>query len=155
MTRPPPNASPTDPPDAITRYFLRRLALAHRKYKEPRVGFANALADTVLVFVGLPIAAVFSFVIATSGKWGLQASARLFGAAPQLEGLGFGAVVMLIGYLLLNRRMRKYVDENSDCYLAYDSEKDAQVVFWQRLSALIFFGIGPLLLAVLILAAGS
>jgi hypothetical protein len=135
----------------VGRYFLRRFALAQRKSNNLRVQYANALADTIVVFVGLPIASVTSFGIATSAKWGAQLLARAFGTALQLDALMLGAVVMLVGSLLLNKRMKKYLEDDANCYTQFATEKDARIVFWQKVSALIIFGVGPLLLAVVVL----
>ena len=103
----------------VGRCFLRRLALAHRKSDKPRVQCANALAETIFVFVGLPIAGFMCFVLVINAKRAPGPILKLFGMAPQVEQLDFGVAAMLVGYLLLNKRMRRYVEESSTCYLPF------------------------------------
>ena len=136
----------------VGRYFLRRLALAHRKSNKPRVQYANALAETIFVFVGLPIAGFTCFVLVINAKRAPAPILDVLGVALQGGQLFFGVVAMLVGYLLLNKRMKKYVDESPTCYLPFSSDKDARIVFWQRIGALIAFGIVPTFLAIAVLA---
>ena len=144
--------SPSSGIGVVVRYFLRRLAMAHRKSAKPRVQYANALAETVLVFVALPIAGITSFFLVISAKWGANPIIETLGIAPQIGGIVFGALAMLVGYLLLNKRMKKYIEEDPACYLRFGTEKDAQIVFWQKVCALIVCGVVPLFLGVLVLA---
>src|ERR1700677_2241914 len=95
--------SPSSGIGVVVRYFLRRLAMAHRKSAKPRVQYANALAETVLVFVALPIAGITSFFLVISAKWGANPIIETLGIAPQIGGIVFGALAMLVGYLLLNK----------------------------------------------------
>lgn len=136
----------------VGRYFLRRLALAHRKFNKPRVQYANALAETIFVFVGLPIAGFICFMLVISAKRAPDPILKVLGIAPQIEQLFFGVAAMLVGYLLLHKRMKKYVNESSTCYLPFSSDKDARIVFWQRIGAVIIFGILPTFLAIAMLA---
>src|ERR1700722_1539719 len=52
----PSKPSGTKRPDFIARYFLRRLAMAHRDSptRKPSIQYTNALVETILMFVGLP-----------------------------------------------------------------------------------------------------
>ena len=153
MDQPPPtNENPTDQPGIIARYFLRRLALAHRKSNKQRVQYANALAETVLVFLGLPIAGFISFILVVTAKRTPTSIDKVLSTAPQFEQLIFGVVVMLVGYVLLNKKMKEYVDADSTCYERFSTDKDAKIVFWQRIGALIIFGILPAFLGLLVLA---
>jgi len=136
----------------VGRYFLRRLALAHRKSSNPKVQYANALAETILVVIGLPIAGLTCFVMVINLRRGPDPIHKLLGAAPLFGQLVFGIGAMLVGNLLINKRMKKYVAESSTCYLPFSSDKDAQIVFWQRIGALIIFGILPTFLAIAMLA---
>jgi hypothetical protein len=66
----------------IDHYFIRRLAMAHRKSNKPRVQFANALADTIVIFVALPIAGLANFIIVLNAK--NAAIAKLLAAMPPI-----------------------------------------------------------------------
>jgi hypothetical protein len=45
-----------------------------------------------------------------------------------------------------------YITEDPTCYLRFSTDKDAGIVFWQRIAALIVFGIRPSFLGILVLA---
>jgi hypothetical protein len=134
----------------VDRYFLRRLAMAHRKSNKPRVQFANALADTIFVFVIIPIAGLINFLLVVNAKHPVVT--KIIGVAPNIGPYALAALAMLVGYVLLNKRMKKHVEQDSTCYLQFCTEKDAEIAFWQRAGAVIIIGIFPAFLALLILA---
>jgi len=68
-----------------------------------------------------------------------------------MEQLAFGAAAMVVGYLLLNKSMKKYIDEDSTCYMAFDTEKDAHIVLWQKIGAVIIVGMLPAFLGIVVL----
>lgn len=72
--------------------------------------------------------------------------------APHIVPYVFGALTMLAGFLLLNKRMKKYIAVDLTRYLQFSTDKDAEIVFWQRIGVLINFGILPNVLAILVLA---
>ena len=53
---------------------------------------------------------------------------------------------------MLNKRMKKYIAVDPTRYLQFRTDKDAEIVFWQRIGVLINFGILPNVLAILVLA---
>jgi hypothetical protein len=64
------------------------------------------------------------------------------------------ALAMLVGYFLLNKRMKKHVEEDSTCYLRFNADKDAEIVFSQRLAAIFIIGILSVFLALILLGSG-
>ena len=48
--------------------------------------------------------------------------------------------------------MKKYIAVDPTRYLQFSTDKDAEIVFWQRIGVLINFGILPNVLAILVLA---
>jgi hypothetical protein len=155
MTRstPPTNPSPPEQPSVIARYFLRRFALAHRKSNKLRVQFANALADTIFVFVGMPIAGITNFILVVNAKHLSPLIDQISHVAPQSAPYAFAALAMLGGYLLLNKKMKRYVAEDPTRYLQFSTEKDEQIVFWQRMGAVIILGILPTFLEIIVLVS--
>jgi hypothetical protein len=135
--------SPSSGIGVVARYFLRRLAIAHRKSNKPRVQYANALAETILIFVTAPACSLIAVTVILALKWAPNPVTRLFGLAPQVEALIISALSVVVGYLLFTRRMRRYLKEDSNCFLRFGTDRDRQVVFWQKVSALVVCGILP------------
>jgi hypothetical protein len=127
--------------DLVARYFLRRLAMAHRKYSHVKVQYANALADTILVFVTAPICGFLGFILILSLRWAPNPITRIFGSAPQVIAIIIAGLSILFGYWLLNNKMKRHLEVDPSCYLEFDNEKDVNVVFLQKLFVLIVSGI--------------
>jgi hypothetical protein len=128
------SANAADKPDFIARYFLRRLAMAHRHSpsRKSSIQFTNALVDTILVFVGLPILGLLGIVMLSSLRWAPQ----ILMNGPDFSQLSFGItlwiVSLVIGHLWLGPRLKKYKEYNS-AYSEFASARDARIVSWQRL----------------------
>jgi hypothetical protein len=126
---------------ALERYFLRRLAIAHRVYGKPRVRYANALADTILVFIAAPAAGILTFILILSLSWAPNPITRVFGISPQLETIVGAAALMFIGHRLLNKQMRNLTAREPDSYLLFSTARDGSIVFWQKTIVLVVSGI--------------
>ena len=71
--------------DFIARYFLRRLAMAHRASpsRKPSIQYTHALLETILIFVGMPMLGLASFVLIPSLRWAPDTIAKWFGFSPR------------------------------------------------------------------------
>ena len=145
-----PTNSPTfEQPDLIARYFIRRLALAHRKWNKPSVQYNNALADTVGVFVAFPLVAFASFILILSLRWAPNTVAKVFGLSPGVGMIMIVVFSMVVGYLWLNGRLKKYREDRS-IYLRFATESDRRVVFWQKIIVFVVCAIVIPFLALLV-----
>ena len=65
------SANAVEKPDFIARYFLRRLAMAYRESpsRKPSIQYTNALLETILIFIGLPMMGLASLVLIPSLRW--------------------------------------------------------------------------------------
>jgi hypothetical protein len=94
----PSNTTGTERPDFIARYFLRRLAMAHRKRpnRKPRIQYTNALVETILIFVGLPVIGLAGIVMISSLRWAPQILTK----GPEISQLGLAiySVDILCGH---------------------------------------------------------
>jgi len=138
--------------DTVTRYFLRRLAMAQQKSRDRRVQYANALAETIFVFVVTPIASIVGFCIITSAKLHSALLGRLFNIAPDAFALTIGGLATLIGFYILNKRMKRRLQVDPHCYSRFSTEKDAEIATVQKTLALIALGVLPIGLGLLVLA---
>jgi hypothetical protein len=125
-------------PDCIARYYLRRLAMAHRESPSRRLSIQhiNALVETILVFVGMPVVALASLILIPSLRWAPQ----IFPTWTSFSQLGFALMLwilsVIIGHIWLGRKLRKYRDDRS-AYLEFNSARDARIASWQR--TVVFF----------------
>ena len=138
-------------PDYIARYFLRRLAKAHRDKPDYTSSalYTNALLETILIFVLAPMAGLASLILIPSLRWSPTGIAKWFGSAPWFNWGMLVVVGFLIGHLWLGKRLRKY-RENCSEYLLFDTKRDARIIFWQRFGAFLVCGIIVPLLAMLV-----
>jgi hypothetical protein len=131
---------------------MRRLATAARKSSDRRVQYSNALADTVFVFVALPLAGLFAFFVIASAKKHRQLAHIIPHLSSQAQGWIFGLLFMLIGFLVLNRRMKRYVSADPEGYLRFDTERDTDVADWQRLLVFLVCAIAAPVFGLIVLA---
>lgn len=131
-------------PDFLTRYFLRRLAAVQRERRRPPAGgppigssgipraYSRALSDAAALFVLLPGIALFS--IAASITLTLQPT--VLSAAPAGSPLVLVLlatfVLVLLGHVGLGLRLRRFRNDLGAAR-AYDTERDREIAFWQRL----------------------
>jgi hypothetical protein len=129
----PGNPTGTEKPDLIARYFLRRLAMAHRESpsRKPSIQYTNALVETILIFVGLPMIALASIVLIPNLRWVSQ----ILPKGSRFPQLGFAIILwtlsVVIGHLWLGPRVKKYRQDRS-AFTEFASTRDARIVSWQR-----------------------
>ena len=127
------SADPVEKPDFIARYFLRRLAMAHRASPNRKLSiqYNSAFADTIFLVVCLPMIAFVSVVGLSSLRWAPQIATN----GPHISRLSLGLVLwtlsVLIGYLWLRPRLKKYKDDRS-AFTEFASARDARIASWQR-----------------------
>jgi hypothetical protein len=138
--------------DAVTRYFMRRLAMAQQKSRGKRMQYANALAETVFVFVVAPISGIVGVRLIASAKLHSALLTRLMNIAPDAFALTIGGLAMLFGFCILHKRMKQRMRDDPHCYLRFSTEKDAEIATIQKTCALIALGILPIGLGLLVLA---
>jgi len=109
------NPTAAEKPDWIARYFLRRLAMAHRESpnRKPWIQHNNALVETILVFVGMPVIAIASLILIPSLRWAPQ----IFPKWTSFSQLGFALMLwilsVIIGHMWLGPKFKKYRDDRS------------------------------------------
>ena len=127
--------------DIMTRYFLRRLAIARRKpHVDISVPHSDALAEVMIVALTMPMCAILSFVVViTMSTWKPIVDARWPWLSFRLVVLGCGFLVYIVGQWWLRRRFKQYRDDPSHC-LDFDTEQDRRIVFWQKFVVVIVCG---------------
>ena len=127
---------PSQPPGIVARYFLRRRALVHRKYSgnETSAQHNRAVMETILIFVGLPTIALGSFLGNVALRWAPSPIVSALESAPYIFACTLVVLSFVIGYLSLGKKLRIY---RGDCtaYLQFDSDKDREIIFWQKVTA--------------------
>jgi hypothetical protein len=109
------SVSSIEKPDFIARYFLRRLAMAHHESpsRKPSIQHINALVDTILVFVGMPVIALASLLLIPSLRWAPQ----IFPKWTSFSQLGLALILwivsVIIGHIWLGRKFKKYLSRGS------------------------------------------
>ena len=115
----------------VTRYFLRRLAKARRKKNaSPWVFHWDALVATSMFFVGMPILALFSCVGISSFYWDPTFGTRWPGFSPKLTSVAITLGAIAVGGYFFGKKFKRY-RTNPDACLAFDTERDRQIIFWQ------------------------
>lgn len=127
--------------DLTVRYFLRRLAMARRDPKNSTrdVAYSAALAETILIFVGLPGMALFSWIVIVSLRH-LPTVNRVYDQSPRVAAAITTLLLMIGGYIWFRRRIKPYY-VNSDAYRDFDSEVDRRIIFWQKVGMTILCGV--------------
>ena len=128
--------------DFVTRYFLRRLAIARRKeHRNPRTPFVEAKVEVILIVIMFPIVGVASFVIMFGLHWFTPAEvARMPIPDKYMTVLVLWILSCLVGSFWLNRKFKRYLHDPTPC-LDFDTEHDRKIVFWQRLIAYFTAGV--------------
>jgi hypothetical protein len=129
----PSNTTDTERPDFIARYFLRRLAMAHRESpsRKPSIQYTNAFVETILIFVGMPMIGLTSTVLLSSLRWAPQILPKGHGFSRLGAAIIVWTLSVIIGHLWLEPRLKKYREDRST-YSEFASTRDARIVSWQR-----------------------
>jgi succinate dehydrogenase/fumarate reductase cytochrome b subunit len=145
------DANSSGGPDFIARYFLRRLAMAHRESpsRKPSIQYSNALLETILIFVGLPMLGIASLILIPSLRWAPNTTAKWLSASPWGDVLVVGILSLVVGHLCFGKRFKKYREDRS-AYTQFASTRDARIVFWQRFIVFIICAVVLPLLAMLV-----
>jgi hypothetical protein len=132
MTSPSDSTAP-DKRDFVTRYFLRRLAIARHRVPTRKLGrqYTDALLETILIFVGLPMLGVGSLILIPSLRWAPNTIAQWIAYSPWGVAIVIGILSVAVGRLWIGRRLDKYREDRS-IYTQFASEKDSRIVAWQR-----------------------
>jgi hypothetical protein len=133
-----------DNPDFITRYFLRRLAIARRKrHINPLTPFNDAKVEVILIALAAPLVGMLSFFLVASLRWLTPAEAGRIPLPSKLtQAIVLWVLCYLVGSFWLNRKFRRYRDDPT-LSLKFDTASDRQIVFWQKI--MIFFMSGILM----------
>jgi hypothetical protein len=132
------NPTAAEKPDLIARYFLRRLAMAHRESPNRKawIQHNNALVETIFVFVGMPVIAVASLILIPCLRWAPQ----IFPKWTRFSQLGLALMLwilsVIIGHIWLGRKFKKYRGDRS-AYFQFNSARDSKIASWQR--TVVFF----------------
>ena len=143
------SVDPIGKPDFIARYFLRRLAMAHRERpdRKPRIQYTNAFVETILIFVAMPMGGLASVALLAILRWAPQVLPKGFGFSQMGAALALWSLSVVVGYLWLGPRLKKYREDPS-AYIEFATTRDARVASWQRF---IVFTICAIVLPLLIL----
>jgi hypothetical protein len=129
--------------DMISRYFLRRFAIARgkKKWASPSGPYHDALVEAILVFTALPAAGLLSFLgLSTLKWWDPVVRVRWPWLGFRTAGLIVWILSVLVGHLLLSKRLRQYRDNPSES-LWFSSDTDRRIVFWQKLKVTVACGL--------------
>jgi hypothetical protein len=127
----------------ITRYFLRRLAIARRdpRLSSPNARYKSALVEVILVVLGLPGIALLSFVaISTIRLWRPIVGTRLALHPFTWPALALWVSAIILGHRWFGRRFERYRDDSTSS-LEFASEKDGRIAFWTKLGMIILCGV--------------
>ena len=125
-----------------TRYFLRRLAIARRKKHASSSGpYQEALVEVILVVLGLPAVGVLSFVgLSSLTWWEVNVDKRWPWLSFRLMGIVLWVLALLVGHWWFGKRFSRYRLDPS-VHLAFDTERDRHIIFWQKFAALVVCGL--------------
>jgi len=122
----------------LTRYFLRRYALARRDPSN-HAPYFTALVEVIVVALALPSAALYSVFLITSLRSPLLSRGQLDQMATLDVWIPLSLVVLAIGILLFWRKFSKYrLDPTISA--EFDSERDRKIIFWQRTACIAICG---------------
>jgi hypothetical protein len=151
--------------DFVTRYFLRRLAEAQRDQRRSRGprppleppgdarAYIRALSDAVALFVLLPGIALFSIGASISLTVESPALSMAQAGSPLVAVLLVTCLLVLLGHIGLGLRLRRFRGDSSAAR-AFDTDRDREIAFWQRLIVTALCGFAAPLCALAILSNG-
>lgn len=137
--------------DLLTRYFLRRLALARGKdYTDRRAEHSDALVEVIIVAIAAPAFAILSFVLILSLRWLTPAEARAL-HIPSKYPLAIGGWILcaIAGRVSLGRKFKRFLSD-AGAALDFAGERDRQIAEGQKFAVLAICGLLVPGLAVLI-----
>jgi hypothetical protein len=120
--------------DMVTRYFLRRLAIAREKPKwsSPYAAFSNAVYETMAVFIFFPILGVSALVVL--GTRNLMRPAwmiHLPWMSGRLLGLTVSILVISFGHLYLRAKFKRFENDTTGA-AAFATVEDLNAVMKQK-----------------------
>jgi hypothetical protein len=118
--------------DFLTRYFLRRLAIARRKGRFASAQYRTALVDVVCFAIAFPVLGLLSFGLILILTWmtPTQAAAHPIPSKYVIAGIVM-ACSFVAGHRLLGSKFERYRDDPSACR-GYDSDHDRRVATFQK-----------------------
>lgn len=127
--------------DMVTRYFLRWLAVEHRKkHVGPHTPYRNAMMEVIGQFIMAPIFGILGFVgLATLKWWAKTPSGDWIANSKYTVVLIILIFSILIGRNIFKSKLGRYKDDPDAPYI-FDSERDARVAEWQRKAVYYFCG---------------
>lgn len=149
--------------DFVTRYFLRRLAEAQRGERRPRGprppleppagarAYSRALSDAVALFVLMPGIAFFSIGASITLTAEPAAFSMAHSSSPLVAVLLVTCLLVLLGHVGLGLRLRRFRGDSSAAR-AFDTDRDREIAFWQRLIVTALCGFAAPLWALAILS---
>lgn len=156
----------------MTRYFLRRLAAAQRERRGPRGAlgsrgtqkartplgssgdsgaYTRALSEAMSLFVLMPGIALFSIGASICLTLQPVLLAAAHSGAPLAAVLLVTFALVLLGHLALGWRLRRYRADPSAAR-AFDTDRDREIAFWQKLVLTALFGFAAPLCALAVVA---
>jgi hypothetical protein len=122
----------------LTRYFLRRYALARRDPSNV-IPYFTALVEVIVVALLFPFAAFYSTLLIASLKWPLLSRSQIDRMATLDIWIPLSLVLLVIGILLFWRKFSKYRLDPTIC-AEFDSERDRKIIFWQGAACIAICG---------------
>jgi hypothetical protein len=134
--------SRSDNLDFITRYFLRRLAIARRNpNNNAGSAFFEAKLEVTLVVIALPLLGLVGFLLLGSLHWISPAEAARHPLPNKTVAvLTVWGLCTFAGNIWLNRRYARYATDPTLCQ-EFDSERDREIVGWQRFAVFVICAI--------------
>jgi hypothetical protein len=127
--------------DFLTRYFLRRLAIARRKARFASAQYRTALVDVICFAIAFPVLGLLSFGLVLSLRWMTPAQAA---AHPIPSKYIIAGVVMalsfVVGHRLLGPKFEKYIDNPTACP-RYDNDHDRRAAAFQKTAGFVISAI--------------
>jgi hypothetical protein len=132
----------------VTRYFLRRYAQARRNLNNatPSVPFRAAVLEAGFLFVMLPFLSLYSVFLITSLRWPLLNRAYLDEMADKYLAIALSFALLAGWYFIVARKFQRYRVNPRLC-AEFDSERDRNIILWQKAVGLIVAGLVIPLLA--------
>lgn len=122
----------------LTRYFLRRYALARRDPSNV-IPYFTALVEVIVVALAFPFAALYSVLGIASLRWSLLSRGQINRMVTLDFWIPLSLVVLAIGILLFWRKFSRYRLDPAIC-AEFDSERDRKIIFWQRTACIAICG---------------
>jgi hypothetical protein len=130
-------------PDFLTKYFLRRLAIARRerRYNNRGAEHNEALFELLFFIVLLPVGGLATFAIILSLRW-MPGGHAVSNSLPSLYFLGAALTIVcyLIGRRILSARYKRYLQEPVS-FLGFNTERDRRIAHRQKALAILTFGV--------------